>query len=59
VELCQGRVRLGVRKFFNRVWWARAQEHLDYIFRHRACILSGPVWSQELELMILVGLFRL
>ena len=34
-------------------------KHLDGTFRHTVWILGGPLWSQELDLMILVGPFQL
>ena len=35
------------------------KEHLDNTLRHRVWILGSPVWSQELELVILVDPFQL
>jgi len=35
------------------------KKHLDKALRHRAWFLGGPVWSQELNLIILRGLFQL
>ena len=35
------------------------KEHLDTSLRHRVWFLGGPVWSQELDSMILVGPFQL
>lgn len=32
---------------------------LDAAFRHRVCFLGGAVWSQGLDLVILVGAFHL
>ena len=34
------------------------KECLDAALRHRVCCLGGPVWSQELDLMVLVGPFQ-
>jgi len=31
------------------------KEHLDNATRHRVWVLSGPVWSQELNSVILTG----
>ena len=44
--------------------WARPRvlefrECLDAAPRHRVCFLGGPVCSQELDLMIPVGIFHL
>jgi len=43
--------------------WARPQvpefnEHLGKAFRYRVWILGGPLWSQELDSMILVSPFQ-
>jgi len=72
MELHQGRVRLGVRKrFFINGWraWNSStgqtaqplalyfKKHLDNALRKKVSILGGPVWSQELDIMILVGPF--
>ena len=35
------------------------KEHLDTALRHRIWILSGSVWSQGLDLMVLMGPFQL
>ena len=35
------------------------KEHLDNTLRHRISILGVPVWSQDLDLMILVDPFQL
>ena len=35
------------------------KKHLDNALRHRVWFLGGPVWSQELDSMILVGPFQL
>ena len=35
------------------------QEFMDNTMRHRVWILGGPVWSQELESVVLVGPFQL
>jgi len=35
------------------------KEHLDNSLRYHVWILCGPVWSQELNSMILVGTFQL
>ena len=35
------------------------KEHLDNTLRHRISISGGPVWSQDLDLMILVDPFQL
>lgn len=37
----------------------KLRKHLDITLRHRVWILGGAVWSQGLDLMILVGLFQL
>jgi len=74
-ELCQWKVRLGIRnRFFTRRLWAwnrllRAvvtapnllvyKESLDNAFIHRVCILGGPEWSQELDLMMILVSFQL
>ena len=34
------------------------KECLDNTLRHRVWILDGPVWSQELDSVFLVGLFQ-
>jgi len=75
MELCQGRVRLGVRnRCFTREWWAwnillRAvimaiscwefKEHLDNGLRYGVWILCGPLQSQELDSMILEETWQL
>ena len=75
MKLQQRRVRLGVRKRFftervvghwGRLWCrghgtepAQVQEVLDNALRHMGWFLGGPVWSQELDLMILMGPFQL
>lgn len=35
------------------------RKHLDNAHGYRVCILGGPVWSQELDSMILMGSFQL
>ena len=35
------------------------KKRLDNALRHRVWFLGDPVWSQELDLMILVGPFQL
>ena len=35
------------------------KKHLDNTLRNMVSFLDGPVWSQELDLMILVGPFQL
>ena len=73
-ELHQGMARLGVRKrFFTRGWlgsgtgsavqwsWPQAvgaQGAFGQHFRHRMWMLVGPLWSQELDLVILVCAFQ-
>ena len=34
------------------------KEHLDSALRHRVWVLEGPVGTQELDSMILVGSFQ-
>lgn len=34
------------------------KKHLENALRHRVRFLGAPVWSQELESMILMGLFQ-
>ena len=70
MELCQGRGSWGLgtgpapegsgHGMGCPGQWARPQvpefkEHLDNALRHRVWILGGPLQSQELGLMILVG----
>ena len=35
------------------------KESLDNAFIHRVCILGGPEWSQELDLMMILVSFQL
>ena len=73
--LHQGRVRMGIKDRFltKRVVsmqrapqgsdhgprLAEFKKYLDNALRHRILILGGRVWSQELNLMILMGPFQL
>ena len=72
MELCQGRVRRGLGRGSSPEGgghgtscpgqWAQPRvlefrEHLDSTVRHWVRLLRGPVWSQELDSMIIVGPF--
>jgi len=72
LDICD---RLNIRKrFFAREWSGTEQapqssgqgpklmefkKHLNNALRHRVWTLGGPVWSQELDWMILMGPFQL